>query len=152
MIWEIFVGYDFVVIMCLDCDEDVELVRLFWEIYCEFEVLLFFVLYVMVFIDFKYYKLLFDVLGSGGLIFFYMFIYVFNWGGSYEVVLYEGVELRVVIEWVIGYFVWYVVLLFYYILEYVRKVFVDVGYEGCVGGIINCDFDFMIVCLGVLVG
>ncbi|MGB3619811.1 polysaccharide deacetylase [Ketobacter sp. MCCC 1A13808] len=152
VIREIPAGYDSAVTMRLDCDEDVESARPLWETYCELEVPLSLALHATVLTDPKHHKLPLDVLGSGGSILSHTLTHAPNWGGSYEAALHEGAESRAVIERAIGHSVRYAVSPFHHTPEYARKALADAGYEGCVGGIINCDPDFMTARSGVPVG
>lgn len=81
---EIFVGCDVVIMLWFDCDEDVELVCLLWDVYCCFGVLFLFVVNISNFDDFVYYGILCELFVNGGVVLLYMVMYVLNWGGSYE--------------------------------------------------------------------
>lgn len=140
---EIPAGYDAAVTMRLDCDEDVESARQLWQLYCEEGIPLSLALHATVLKDSKHHKLPVEVLASGGALLSHTQTHAPNWGGSYQAALHEGCESMSVIESTIGHKVRFAVSPFHHTPLYARQALADAGYEGCVGGIICNDPDFM---------
>ncbi|MYM62873.1 polysaccharide deacetylase [Pseudomaricurvus sp. HS19] len=149
---EIPAGYDCAVTMRLDCDEDVESARQLWQAYCAENVPLSLALHAAVLPDSKHHQLPKDVLASGGSILSHTLTHAPNWGGSYLAALHEGCESMAAIESAIGHKVRYAVSPFHHTPVYARKALADAGYEGCVGGIICNDPDYMTARSGNAVG
>lgn len=140
---EVPAGYAAAVTMRLDCDEDVESARALWQVYCELEVPLSLALHATVLADPKHHQLPREVLESGGSILSHTLTHAPNWGGSYPAALHEGAESRSVIQQAVDYRVRYAVSPFHHTPDYARNALADAGYEGCVGGVINCDPEFV---------
>jgi hypothetical protein len=71
-----------------------------------------------------------------------------NWGGSEDAAKHEGNESARIIHETIGVKPRYAVSPFHHTPGYARKGLADSGYQGCVGGIISNDPDFVMARAG----
>ncbi len=149
VVHEIPDGYDAAVTMRLDCDEDVESSRTLWELYKAMEVPFSLALHSKVLEDPKHHVLPREVLRDGGAILSHTATHAPNWGGSYEAAYKEGSLSADVIANTIGYRVRYAVSPFHQTPTYARSALADAGYDGCIGGIIRNDYDFLMARSGV---
>jgi hypothetical protein len=149
VVLEIPEGYDAAVTMRLDCDEDVESSRTLWELYKSMEVPFSLALHSKVLEDPKHHILPRDVLRGGGAILSHTATHALNWGGSYEAAYKEASVSADVIATATGYRVRYAVSPFHQTPTYARSALADAGYDGCIGGIIKNDYDFLMARSGV---
>lgn len=140
---EIPYGYEAAVTMRLDCDEDVESARDLWLAYIVMGVPFSLALHAKVLEDPKHHVLPREVLAKGGALLSHTATHAPDWGGSYEAAYNEGRISRDVIEAATGYRVRYAVSPFHQTPVYARAGLADASYDGCIGGIIRNDFDFL---------
>lgn len=146
---EIPYGYDAAVTMRLDCDEDVESARPLWHLYKAMQVPFSLALHARVLNDPKHHALPRDVMRDGGAILSHTATHAPNWGGSYEAAYKEGRISADAIADATGYRVRYAVSPFHQTPSYARSGLADAGYDGCIGGIIRNDYDFLMARSGV---
>ena len=140
---EIPYGYEAAVTMRLDCDEDVESARSLWQAYRQLDVPFSLALHARVLSDQRHHILPRDVLAHGGALLSHTATHAPDWGGSYAAAYEEGRSSAEVIEQSTGYRVRYAVSPFHQTPVYARAGLTDAGYEGCIGGIIRNDYDFL---------
>lgn len=140
---EIPYGYDAAVTMRLDCDEDVESARPLWQAYQQMDVPFSLALHARVLTDSRHHALPREVLAHGGALLSHTATHAPDWGGSYAAACEEGRSSAAVIEQATGYRVRYAVSPFHQTPVYARAGLADAGYEGCIGGIIRNDYDFL---------
>jgi hypothetical protein len=143
VISEIPYGYDAAITMRLDCDEDVESARPLWQAYQEMGVPFSLALHASVLSDERHHVLPRDVLAKGGALLSHTATHAPNWGGSYSDAYQEGRTSADIIEKSTGYRVRYAVSPFHQTPAYARAGLADANYEGCIGGIIRNDHDFL---------
>lgn len=140
---EIPYGYDAAVTMRLDCDEDVESARSLWQVYQRESIPFSLALHARVLADERHHQLPREVLAGGGAILSHTATHAPDWGGSYEAAYLEGRQSAETILTTIGCPVRYAVSPFHQTPVYARWGLADAGYQGCIGGIIRNDFDFL---------
>jgi hypothetical protein len=140
---EIPYGHDAAVTMRLDCDEDVESARPLWQAYQQMGVPFSLALHARVLSDERHHILPRDVLAHGGALLSHTATHAPDWGGSYAAAYEEGRSSAEVIEQSTGYRVRYAVSPFHQTPVFARAGLADAGYEGCIGGIIRNDYDFL---------
>jgi hypothetical protein len=145
-------GHDAAVTMRLDCDEDVESARALWEAYGDMGVPFSLAVHTANLTDKRNHRLLREVVGTGGSVFSHTATHAPNWGGSYETAFEEATESARWLREVIGRPVDYAVAPFHQSPAYALAALADVGYRGCVGGIIRNDPEFLLARGGVLAG
>lgn len=143
VISEIPYGYDAATTMRLDCDEDVESARPLWQAYLEMDVPFSMALHASVLSDERHHALPRDVLAKGGALLSHTATHAPNWGGSYSDAYQEGQTSADIIESSTGHRVRYAVSPFHQTPAYARAGLADANYEGCIGGIIRNDHDFL---------
>lgn len=136
-------GYDAAVTMRLDCDEDVESARSLWQVYQREGIPFSLALHARVLADARHHRLPRDVLAGGGAILSHTATHAPDWGGSYDAAYLEGQQSAQTILDTIGCPVRYAVSPFHQTPVYARWGLADAGYQGCIGGIIRNDFDFL---------
>lgn len=146
---EIPYGYEAAVTMRLDCDEDVESARELWQAYNAMGVPFSLALHAKVLEDPKHHVLPREVLANGGALLSHTATHAPDWGGSYEAAYNEGCTSADAIEAATGYRVRYAVSPFHQTPVYARNGLADAGYDGCIGGIIRNDYDFLMARSGV---
>ena len=149
VISEIPYGYDAAVTMRLDCDEDVESARELWNTYQSLNIPFSLALHSAVLPDERHHQLPKDILTNGGAVLSHTATHAPDWGGSYESAFNEGLISANTIREAIDYSVRYAVSPFHQTPDYARAALADVGYEGCIGGIIRNDPDFLMARGGV---
>ncbi len=142
-------GYDAAVTMRLDCDEDIESARDLWNAYRAMNVPFSLALHAKVLSDPKHHVLPREVLVHGGALLSHTATHAPNWGGSYEAAYNEGRISADAIAAATGYQVRYAVSPFHHTPVYARSGLADAGYDGCIGGIIGNDYDFMMARSGL---
>jgi hypothetical protein len=148
VILEIPSGYESAVTMRLDCDEDIETARALVYAYQEKGIPFSLALHATVLSNPDQHQLPKDVLRSGGAILSHTLTHAPNWGGSEEAARHEGEESARIIHETIGVKPRYAISPFHHTPGYARKGLADSGYQGCVGGIISNDPDFVMARAG----
>ena len=148
VISEIPHGFDAAVTMRLDCDESVESARSLFETYKEMQVPFSLALHAQVLLDPIHHQLAQEVNQSGGAILSHTLTHAPNWGGSYGAAHTEGKESAQIIEKIIGHKPKYAVSPFHHTPRFARDGLADAGYQGCVGGIISSDPDYLMARAG----
>jgi hypothetical protein len=143
VISEIPYGYEAAVTMRLDCDEDVESARTLWQAYQQMDLPFSLAIHARVLSDERHHILPREVLAHGGALLSHTATHAPDWGGSYAAAYEEGRSSAKVIEQSTGYQVRYAVSPFHQTPDYARTGLADAGYEGCIGGIIRNDYDFL---------
>ncbi len=147
---EIPYGYEAAVTMRLDCDEDVESARELWQVYNVMGIPFSLALHAKVLEDSKQHVLPREVLAGGGALLSHTATHAPNWGGSYEAAYNEGRISADIIAAATGYRVRYAVSPFHQTPVYARSALADAGYDGCIGGIIRNDYDFLMARSGTV--
>lgn len=146
---EIPYGYDAVVTMRLDCDEDIESARSLWQAYNAMRIPFSLALHSKVLDDPRQHILPREVLVNGGALLSHTATHAPDWGGSYEAAYAEAsISADKIIE-ATGHRVRYAVSPFHQTPAYSRGGLADAGYDGCIGGIIRNDYDFLMARSGV---
>jgi len=146
---EVPFGFDSAVTMRLDCDEDVESARDLWHLYRTEHVPFSLALHARVLSDPKHHILPREVLAHGGAILSHTATHAPNWGGSHEAALGEGRTSADTIQNAVAHRVRYGVSPFHQTPPYARAGLADAGYQGCIGGIIHNDPDFLMARSGI---
>ncbi|MBP2834505.1 polysaccharide deacetylase family protein [Dickeya parazeae] len=141
---EIPFGYDAAITMRLDCDEDITSAKDLWLAYCDVNVPLSLAIHTNNLHDNKHVTFLKEFVESGGALLSHTATHAPNWGGSYESAQWEGRESRHKIEKATGVYVNYAVSPFHQSPPYALAALCDIGYQGCIGGIIRNDPEFLI--------
>ena len=152
IIGEIPYGYDAAVTMRLDCDEDVESARELWTLYRNLDVPFSIAIHTSLLSEKKNHVLPQEILTFGGAILSHSATHAPNWGGGYENALAECTVSRSVINDLTGKIVRYAVSPFHQNPIYALEALADAGYDGCIGGIIRNDPDFLIFRSGAPIG
>ncbi len=148
---EIPAGYDAVITSRLDCDEDIESARPLWQLYRRLDVPFSLAIHTSNLQDDTHYAMLREFAAAfGTALLSHTATHAPNWGGSYEAALVEGAESMQRIADVSGTRVRYAVSPFHQSPDYALQALADVGYAGCVGGIIRNDPEFLIARGGTL--
>jgi len=140
---EIPYGHEGVVTMRLDCDEDVESARTLYYAYREWKIPFSLALHAPIILDSKNHQLPIEVIADGGAILSHSLTHAPNWGGSLIEALREGSESAAAINQSIDISPRYAVSPFHQTPLYARIGLALAGYQGCVGGIISSDPDFI---------
>ncbi|WER45191.1 polysaccharide deacetylase [Cupriavidus sp. WKF15] len=145
-------GYDAAITSRLDCDEDVESARPLRDAYLEMNVPFSLAVHTSNLSDPRNIPLLHELLREGGAILSHTATHAPNWGGSYEAALQEGSQSVIRIREATGHHVHYAVSPFHQSPGYALHALADVGYQGCIGGIIRNDPEFNLARGGELAG
>jgi hypothetical protein len=148
IISEIPYGYESAITMRLDCDEDIESARALGNAYQEKNIPFSLALHATVLSDANQHQYPKEVLQAGGAILSHTLTHAPNWGGSEDAAKHEGNESARIIHETIGVKPRYAVSPFHHTPGYARKGLADSGYQGCVGGIISNDPDFVMARAG----
>lgn len=140
---EVPYGYDGAVTMRLDCDEDVESARALYDSYKRWGIPFSLALHATVLADPKHHHLPCEVIDGGGAVLSHTLTHAPNWGGSESEALREGMESAAIISKSIHRIPRYAVSPFHQTPLYARLGLARAGYQGCVGGIIANDPDFV---------
>ncbi len=143
-------GYDAAITMRLDCDEDVESARSLWNTYSEMRVPFSLAVHTANLADEKHYPLLRELISTGGSVLSHTATHAPNWGGSYDAAMLEGTSSANAIKNAIGIDVKYAVSPFHQSPPYALAALADAGYQGCIGGIIRNDPEFLLARGGYL--
>ncbi|KWF27806.1 polysaccharide deacetylase [Burkholderia diffusa] len=149
---EIPAGCDAVVTSRLDCDEDVESARPLWDAYRRLGIPFSLAVNTSNLDDSTHHGILRELLADGGAVLSHTATHAPNWGGSYERALAEGGHSAAMIERATGGQVRYAVSPFHQSPPYALRALADAGYDGCVGGIIRNDPEFVLARGGMLAG
>lgn len=141
---EIPFGHDTAVTMRLDCDEDIASAEYLWNVYRKAGVPLSLAIHTNNIPNTNHKDFLLSFIEAGGAVLSHTATHAPNWGGSYEAAHWEGTESRNKIENEIGVRVDYAVSPFHQSPDYALAALSDVGYLGCIGGIIRNDPEFLI--------
>lgn len=146
-------GYDAAITSRLDCDEDIESARPLWQTYKRLGIPFSLAIHTSNLHDDTHYAMLREFAAAADTaLLSHTATHAPNWGGSYEAALVEGAESMGLIEAVTGQRVRYAVSPFHQSPDYALHALCDVGYAGCIGGIIRNDPEFLIARGGSLVG
>jgi hypothetical protein len=147
-------GYDAAITSRLDCDEDVESARPLWQSYQRMGVPFTLAVHTQNLARPEHHGILRELLADRqrGAVLSHTATHAPNWGGSYEHALAEGSQSAALIEAVTGTPVRYAVSPFHQSPSYAMHGLADAGYEGCVGGIIRNDPEFLTARGGALAG
>ncbi len=140
---EIPFGYDAAITMRLDCDEDIDSARHLWNLYKTFNIPLSLAIHTNNLPNATHEAFLKKFVSEGGALLSHTATHAPNWGGSYEAALVEALESRKKIEIATGVQVEYAVSPFHQTPAYALAALCDVGYRGCIGGIIRNDPEFL---------
>lgn len=150
VIKEIPWGYDAAITMRLDCDENVSSAQPLFDTYKSMDIPFSLAIHTSSFNLERDQPILFDVLKHRGSILSHSSTHAPNWGGSYETAKKEAFDSKIFIEKITKTKIRYAVSPFHQTPFYALKALADVGYDGCVGGIISSNPDFLIARGGLL--
>ena len=146
-------GFDAAVTSRLDCDEDVESARPLWRAYQALGIPFSLAVHTSNLREPAQHAILRELAAEpGAAILSHTATHAPNWGGSYEAALEEGRVSARAIEEVNGKPVRYAVSPFHQSPRYALEALADVGYAGCIGGIIRNDPEFLLARAGALAG
>lgn len=145
-------GHDAAVTSRLDCDEDVESARPLWQAYRELGVPFSLAVHTRTLDDERHHALLRDVLAHDGAVLSHTATHAADWGGSYEAAMHEGWASAQRLRAVTGREVRYAVSPFHQTPHFALQALADLGYAGCIGGIIRNDPEFVLARGGELAG
>ncbi len=144
VIREIPFGYDACITSRLDCDEDVESARPLWEAYKSLNVPFSLAVHTTNLRDSAHHPILRELVACDEALLSHTATHAPNWGGTYERAFEEGRRSMEDIFAVTGQRVRYAVSPFHQSPDYALDALSDVGYEGCIGGLIRNDPAFLI--------
>jgi hypothetical protein len=147
-------GYDAAITSRLDCDEDIESARPLWQAYQRMGVPFSLAVNSQNLDRTEHHAILRELLADRqqGAVLSHTATHAPNWGGSYDGALVEGSQSAQFIEAVTGVPVRYAVSPFHQSPPYAMRGLVDAGYDGCIGGIIRNDPEFLTARGGALAG
>ena len=147
-------GYDAAITSRLDCDEDVESARPLWQTYQRLGVPFTLAVHTQNLSRTEHHGILRELLADReqGAVLSHTATHAPNWGGSYNTALEEGSQSAALLQGVTGNPVRYAVSPFHQSPPYAMRALADAGYEGCIGGIIRNDPEFLTARGGVLAG
>ncbi|WP_080406054.1 polysaccharide deacetylase family protein [Burkholderia ubonensis] len=154
IISEIPWGYDAAITSRLDCDEEVESARPLWEAYQRMGVPFSLAVHTQNLHRADQHRILWELLvdqGQGAVL-SHTATHAPNWGGSYAAALDEATRSAQTLQIVTGNPVRFAVSPFHQTPPYALQALSDAGYEGCIGGIIRNDPEFVLARGGVLAG
>ncbi|CAH2790563.1 MAG: FIG00462755: hypothetical protein [uncultured Paraburkholderia sp.] len=145
-------GYDAAITSRLDCDESVEASRPLWQAYQRLGVPFSLAVHTQNLSRPEHHAILRELLANRerGAVLSHTATHVPNWGGSYENALAEAAQSASLLEAVTGVPVRYGVSPFHQSPPYAMRGLADAGFEGCVGGIIRNDPEFLSARAGTL--
>jgi len=150
VIKEIPWGYDAAITMRLDCDENVSSAQPLFDTYKSMDIPFSLAIHTSSFNQERDSAILHDVLKHRGSILSHSSTHAPNWGGSYENAKKEASDSKIFIEKITGAKIRYAVSPFHQTPSHALKALYDVGYDGCIGGIIGNDPDFLMARGGLL--
>jgi hypothetical protein len=147
-------GYDAAITSRLDCDEAIESARPLWQAYQRLGVPFSLAVNSQNLDRPEQHAILRELLADRqqGAVLSHTATHAPNWGGSYDGALVEGSQSAQFIEAVTGVPVRYAVSPFHQSPPYAMRGLADAGYDGCVGGIIRNDPEFLTARGGALAG
>ncbi|KUM42548.1 polysaccharide deacetylase family protein [Pseudomonas sp. EpS/L25] len=145
-------GHDAAITMRLDCDEDISSARPLWEAYNEMQVPLSLAIHTMNLLTDQHASFLKEFTSAKQAILSHTATHAPRWGENYENALGEGSVSRDAIRKACGEDVRYAVSPFHQSPPYALAALCDLGYKGCVGGIICNDPEFILARGGELAG
>jgi peptidoglycan/xylan/chitin deacetylase (PgdA/CDA1 family) len=145
-------GYDAAITSRLDCDEDVESARPLWQLYQRLGIPFSLAVHTQNLSHPKHHGILRELIVSGGAVLSHTATHAPNWGGSYDAAFEEGRQSAALLRDVVGRPVRYAVSPFHQSPPYALQGLSDAGYEGCIGGIIRNDPEFVLARGGTLAG
>ncbi|KWK82682.1 hypothetical protein [Burkholderia ubonensis] len=143
-------GADAAITSRLDCDEDVESARALWQRYRTLDVPFSLAVHTMTLDNPVHHAILRELHEAGGAVLSHSATHAPNWGGSYDAALREAVVSASSLLRVTGAVPRYAVSPFHQTPAYALQALADAGYEGCIGGIIRNDPEFLLARGGLL--
>ncbi|AXF07059.1 polysaccharide deacetylase [Paraburkholderia graminis] len=147
-------GYDAAITSRLDCDEGVESARPLWQAYRQLGVPFTLAVHTQNLNCAEQHRILRELLAerTEGAVLSHTATHAPNWGGTYDNAVAEGMQSAALLEAATGAPVRYAVSPFHQSPPYAMRGLADAGYEGCVGGIIGNDPEFLTARGGALAG
>lgn len=145
-------GFDAAITSRLDCDEDVESARPLWQAYRRMNVPFSLAVHTTNLTGAEHHGILRELVDDGGTILSHTATHAPNWGGSYEAALHEAAQSAERLKAVTSVDVRYAVSPFHQSPQYALRALADVGYDGCIGGIIRNDPEFVVARGGRIAG
>jgi hypothetical protein len=147
-------GYDAAITSRLDCDEEIESARPLWEAYRRLGVPFSLAVHTQNLNRADQHGILRELVADRqqGAVLSHTATHAPNWGGSYDNAFAEGRQSAEMLEAVTGVPVRYAVSPFHQSPSYAMRGLADGGYQGCVGGIIRNDPEFLTARGGALAG
>jgi hypothetical protein len=145
-------GYDAAVTMRLDCDEDVDSARALRAAYRGMKVPFSLAVHTANLTDTRHHALLKEMSQDGEAVLSHTATHAANWGGDYESALREARDSASQIQTVTGEPPRYAVAPFHQAPPYALDALADAGYDGCIGGIVRNDPEFLLARGGKLAG
>ena len=138
-------GYDAAITSRLDCDEDIESARPLWQAYQRLGVPFTLAVHTQNLTRDGQHGILRELLADRqqGAVLSHTATHAPNWGGGYDNAVAEGFQSASLLEAVTGVPVRYAVSPFHQSPPYAMQGLADAGYEGCIGGIIRNDPEFL---------
>ncbi|MFB2567024.1 polysaccharide deacetylase family protein [Rhizobium sp. IMFF44] len=136
-------GYDSAITMRLDCDEDIESARLLWNVYREMDIPFSLAVHTINLNDKGHHSIVREMIDAGESILSHSATHAANWGGTYQAALIEAKTAADEIRSVANFEPRYAVSPFHQSPSYALAALVDAGYQGCIGGIIRNDPEFL---------
>jgi hypothetical protein len=150
VIKEIPWGYDAAITMRLDCDENVSSAQPLFDAYKAMNIPFSLAIHTSSFNQERDQTIIRDILKHRGSILSHSSTHKANWGGNYENAKKEALDSKIFIEKITGSKIRYAVSPFHQTPFYALKALSDAGYNGCIGGIIGNDPDFLMARGGLL--
>jgi hypothetical protein len=149
---EVPLGHDAAVTMRLDCDEDVASARALFEACTGLDVPFSLAVHTATLEDTANHRILCDVLARGGAVLSHSATHAANWGGSAEAAMREAGRSARAIADVTGSAPRHAVSPFHQTPFYALEALAACGYQGCIGGIIGSDPEFLMARGGAMPG
>jgi hypothetical protein len=145
-------GCEAAVTMRLDCDEDVDSAHALRAAYREMNVPFSLAVHTANLDDARHHAILKEMAQSGESILSHTATHAPDWGGSYQSALSEAKTSAERLEAISGQRPRYAVSPFHQTPPYALEALMDAGYDGCIGGIIRNDPEFLLARGGVPAG
>lgn len=140
---EVPCGFDSAITMRLDCDEDIESSRYLWNAYKKENIPFSLAIHTMNLKEERHFPIMHELVDAGEAILSHTATHAPNWGGTYESAFEEAKVSALLIAEVINQPIKYAVSPFHHTPHYALKALSDAGYNGCIGGIIKNDPEFL---------
>lgn len=137
-------GFDSLISMRLDCDEDLDSARCLWQKYRDNLFPFSIAVHTNILNEQKNIETLKDMSRLNVAVMSHSQTHAADWGGSYENALQEAIQSRVLLETLTQKNIKYAVSPFHQTPHYALQALSDAGYHGCIGGIICNDPDFLL--------